>query len=146
MVGVSVQSWFYWALLSAVFASLTAIFAKIGLDGVDSDFATLIRTVVILCAISWFVYYAGKWRDLSSLSPKNWSFLTLSGLATGASWLCYFRALQMGDAAKVAPVDKLSVLLVAIFAVVFLGERPALKDWFGIVLVGAGVTVLALKR
>ena len=146
MAGASVQSWFYWALLSAVFASLTAIFAKIGLDGVDSDFATLIRTMVILGAIACFVYYTGKWRDLSSLSSKNWSFLTLSGLATGASWVCYFRALQMGEAAKVAPVDKLSVVLVAIFAVVFLGERPALKDWFGILLVGGGVIVLALKR
>jgi len=146
MAGASIHPWFYWALLSAVFASLTAIFAKIGLDGVDSDFATLIRTVIIVGAIAWFVHYTGKWRDLSSLSAKNWSFLTLSGLATGGSWLCYFRALQMGDAAKVAPVDKLSVLLVAIFAVIFLGERPALKDWLGIVLVGAGVMVLALKR
>ena len=125
---------------------MTAIFAKIGLDGVDSDFATLIRTAVILCAIAWFVYYTGKWRDLSSLSSKNWSFLTLSGLATGASWVCYFRALQMGDAAKVAPVDKLSVVLVAIFAVIFLGERPALKDWLGIFLVGTGVVILAFKR
>ena len=146
MTVASTQLWFYWALLSAVFASLTAIFAKIGLDGVDSDFATLIRTVVILCAIAWFVHYTGKWRDLSTLSSKNWSFLTLSGLATGASWLCYFRALQMGDAAKVAPVDKLSVVLVAIFAVIFLGERPALKDWLGIFLVGTGVVVLAFKR
>ena len=146
MVVASVQSWVYWALLSAVFASLTAIFAKIGLDGIDSDFATLIRTMVILCAIAWFIYYTGKWRDLSSLSSKNWSFLSLTGLATGASWLCYFRALPMGVAAKVAPVDKLSVLLVAIFAVVFLGERPALKDWFGIVLVGSGVAILAFKR
>jgi transporter family protein len=138
--------WFYWALMSAVFASLTAIFAKIGLEGVDSDFATLFRTVIILLAIAWFVYYTGKWRDPASLAPKTWLFLTLSGLATGASWLCYFRALQMGEAAKVAPVDKLSVILVAIFAVIFLGERPALKDWFGIFLVGAGVVVLGLKR
>jgi transporter family protein len=138
--------WFYWALMSAAFASLTAIFAKIGLEGVDSDFATLFRTVIILLSISWFVYYAGKWRDPASLAPKTWLFLTLSGLATGASWLCYFRALQMGEAAKVAPVDKLSVVLVAIFAVIFLGERPALKDWLGIFLVGAGVVVLGLKR
>ena len=93
MTAASTQLWFYWALLSAVFASLTAICAKIGLDGVDSGFATLIRTVVILGAIACFVYYTGKWRDLSSLSSKNWSFLTLSGLATEASWLCYFRAL-----------------------------------------------------
>ena len=146
MAGASMHSWFYWALLSAVFASLTAIFAKIGLEGVDSDFATLIRTIIIVGVIAWFVYYTGKWRDLSSLSSKNWSFLTLSGLATGASWLCYFRALQMGDAAKVAPVDKSSVVLVAIFAVIFLGERPVAKDWFGICLVAAGVVVLGIKR
>lgn len=146
MIAGSTQLWFYRALLSAVFASLTAIFAKIGLDGIDSDFATLVRTVVILGAIGWFVYYTGKWRDLSSLSAKPWSFLTLSGLATGAFWLCYFPALQMGGAAKVAPVDKLSILLLAIFAVMFLGERPAAKDRLGIFRVGASVVGLAFKR
>jgi transporter family protein len=140
------QVWFHWALLSAVFASLTAIFAKIGLEGVDSDFATLIRTVIILFAITWFVLYTGKWSDPFALRPKTWAFLTLSGLATGASWVCYFRALQIGDAAKVAPVDKLSVVLVAIFAVIFLGERPPAKDWLGIILVGAGVVLLGLKK
>jgi bacterial/archaeal transporter family protein len=140
------QVWFHWALLSAVFASLTAIFAKIGLEGVDSDFATLIRTVIILFAITWFVLYTGKWSDPFALRPKTLAFLTLSGLATGASWVCYFRALQIGDAAKVAPVDKLSVVLVAIFAVIFLGERPATKDWLGIILVGAGVILLGLKK
>ena len=140
------QVWFHWALLSAVFASLTAIFAKIGLEGVDSDFATLIRTVIILFAITWFVLYTGKWSDPFALRPKTLAFLTLSGLATGASWVCYFRALQIGDAAKVAPVDKLSVVLVAIFAVIFLGERPAAKDWLGIILVGAGVVLLGLKK
>lgn len=140
------QQWLYWALLSAVFASLTAIFAKIGLQGVNSDFATLIRTVVILIAIIWFVYFTGKWSSPLSLAGKTWAFLTLSGLATGASWLCYFRALQIGDAAKVAPVDKLSVVLVALFAVVFLGESPSIKDWFGIALVAAGVIILALRR
>jgi bacterial/archaeal transporter family protein len=140
------QVWFHWALLSAVFASLTAIFAKIGLEGVDSDFATLIRTVIILFAITWFVLYTGKWSDLFALRPKTLAFLTLSGLATGASWVCYFRALQIGDAAKVAPVDKLSVVLVAIFAVIFLGERPAAKDWLGIILVAAGVVLLGLKK
>ena len=140
------QVWFHWALLSAVFASLTAIFAKIGLEGVDSDFATLIRTVIILFAITWFVLYTGKWSDPFALRPKTLTFLTLSGLATGASWVCYFRALQIGDAAKVAPVDKLSVVLVAIFAVIFLGERPATKDWLGIILVAAGVILLGLKK
>jgi len=140
------QVWFHWALLSAVFASLTAIFAKIGLEGVDSDFATLIRTVIILFAITWLVLYTGKWSDPFALRPKTLAFLTLSGLATGASWVCYFRALQIGDAAKVAPVDKLSVVLVAIFAVIFLGERPATKDWLGIILVAAGVILLGLKK
>jgi transporter family protein len=143
---ISTQAWFYWALFSAVFASLTAIFAKIGLEGVDSDFATLIRTVIILFAIMWFVYYTGKWSDPFALHRKTWVFLTLSGLATGASWLCYFRALQIGEAAKVAPVDKLSVVLVAIFAVLFLGERPPMKDWLGIFLVAGGVILLGLKR
>lgn len=140
------QIWFLWAFLSAFFASLTAIFAKIGLEGVDSDFATLIRTVIILFAILAFVHYTGKWADLSALGVKTWSFLTLSGLATGASWLCYFRALKIGEAAKVAPVDKLSVVLVALFAVLFLGERPSAKDWLGILLIGSGAILLALKR
>jgi bacterial/archaeal transporter family protein len=139
------QIWFYWALLSAGFAALTAIFAKVGLEGVDSDFATLIRTFVIMIVLAWFVYYAGKWSDPFALRPKTWSFLALSGLATGASWVCYFRALKAGEASKVAPVDKLSVVLVAIFAVVFLQERPPLKDWLGILLVAGGVFLLALK-
>jgi bacterial/archaeal transporter family protein len=140
------NDWFYWALLSAVFAALTAIFAKIGLEGVDSDFATLIRTCVILAVLASFVYLAGKWTDPFELRPKTLSFLALSGLATGASWVCYFRALQVGDASKVAPVDKLSVVLVAIFAFIFLGERPTAREWSGILLVGAGVIVLGLKR
>ena len=139
-------AWFLWAVLSACFAALTAIFAKLGLEGIDSDFATLVRTVVILVVLSGFVAYAGKWSNPMDLRPKTVLFLVLSGLATGASWVCYFRALKIGDASKVAPVDKLSVLLVAIFAVVFLGERPGLRDWLGIALVGAGVFVLALKR
>ena len=142
----SSNSWFYWALFSAAFASLTAIFAKIGLEGVDSDFATLIRTFVIIFVLIGFVYFTGKWSDPFALSARTWSFLTLSGLATGASWVCYFRALQMGDASKVAPVDKLSIVLVAIFAVVFLGERPGLREWIGIAMVAAGVIVLGFKR
>jgi transporter family protein len=139
-------SWFIWAILSACFAALTAIFAKIGLDGIDSDFATLVRTVVILFVLAAFVAYAGKWSNPMDLRPKTLLFLVLSGLATGASWVCYFRALKIGEASKVAPIDKLSVVLVALFAVIFLGERPAPRDWFGIFLVGAGVVVLGLKR
>jgi transporter family protein len=140
------SEWFYWALLSAVFAALTAIFAKIGLDGVDSDFATVVRTAVILVVLGVFVYALGKWQNPLSLSAKTMVFLVLSGLATGASWVCYFRALKAGDASKVAPVDKLSLVLVAIFAVIFLGERPSGREWFGIALVGLGVVILGWKR
>ena len=139
-------SWFYWALWSAVFAALTAIFAKIGLEGVDSDLATLVRTLVILVVLAGFVYATGKWSNPLSLAPKTWLFLVLSALATGASWVCYFRALKIGDASKVAPVDKLSVLLVALFAVVFLAERPSGREWIGILMVGAGVLILGFRR
>jgi transporter family protein len=139
-------NWFYWAVLSASFAALTAIFAKIGIQGVDSDLATLIRTWVILVVLTAFVVFSGKWSNPLQLSGKTWTFLMLSGLATGASWVCYFRALKIGDASKVAPVDKLSLVLVAIFAVVFLGERPALPEWVGIAMVAAGVLVLSFKR
>jgi bacterial/archaeal transporter family protein len=140
------QSWLVWALLSAVFAAATAILAKIGLEGIDSDYATLVRTTVILVVLSGFVYATGKWQDPTSLPHRSLLFLTLSGLATGASWVCYFRALKLGEAYRVAPIDKLSVVLVAIFAVVFLGERPALRDWAGIACVAAGVLLLSLKR
>lgn len=139
-------TWLFWALGSAVFAALTAVFAKIGLRGVDSDFATLIRTCVIALALSLFVAYAGKWSDPLHLPGKTWTFLILSGLATGASWLCYFRALQIGQASQVAPVDKLSLLLVAVFAFVFLGERPSPREWLGIAMVGAGVLILGFRR
>ena len=137
--------WFYWAALSACFAALTAIFAKVGIQGVDSDFATLIRTVIIVFVLAGFVWYAGKWSDPRTLSPRALVFLALSALATGASWVCYFRALQVGQASKVAPVDKFSVVLVAVFAFAFLGERPSPREWLGIALVAAGVLVLALK-
>lgn len=139
-------AWFYWALLSAFFAALTAIFAKVGLHGVDSDLATLVRTFVILFVLGGFVWCMGKWTNPFTLSGKTWLFLVLSGLATGASWVCYFRALKLGQVSQVAPVDKLSLLLAALLAVVFLHERPAAKDWVGILLVGAGVVVLGLKR
>src|ERR1700761_6872271 len=140
------SNWFWWAIFSAIFAALTAILAKVGLEGVDSDLATLIRTAAILVVLAGFVCFAGKWSNPLTLSSKTLLFLVLSGLATGASWVCYFRALKIGAASKVAPVDKLSVLLVAVFAVIFLGERPAPREWVGIALVGAGVLVLGLKR
>ncbi len=140
------STWLYWALLSAVFAALTAIFAKIGIQGVDSDFATLVRTAVIIVVLSVFVWLAGKWSDPFTLSPKTWLFLILSGFATGASWVCYFRALKVGEASKVAPVDKLSLVLVAVFAVAFLGERPTIREWVGILMVAGGIFILAIKR
>ena len=140
------NDWFYWAICSAIFASLTAIFAKIGLEGIDSDLATLVRTFVIILVLSCFVAYTGKWRNPLQLSGRTWLFLILSGLATGASWVCYFRALKIGDASKVAPVDKLSLLLVALFAVMFLNERPSLREWLGIGLVGLGVFILGFRR
>jgi transporter family protein len=140
------STWFYWAVMSAVFAALTAIFAKIGIQNVDSDLATLVRTAIILVVLSGFVIYAHKWTNPLQLSGKTWTFLVLSGLATGVSWVCYFRALKIGDASKVAPVDKLSVVLVAIFAVIFLGDRPNLREWSGIALVAAGIVILALKH
>jgi bacterial/archaeal transporter family protein len=139
-------AWFTWALLSAVFAALTAIFAKVGIQGVDSDLATLVRTSIIIVVLSAFVWFTGKWTNPLALPRHTWLFLGLSGLATGASWVCYFRALQIGDASKVAPVDKLSVVLVALFAVAFLGERPSLREWTGIAMVAAGVLTLAFKR
>ena len=125
---------------------MTAIFAKIGIQGVDSDLATLIRTAIIIVVLALFVMYAGKWSNPFELSAKTWLFLTLSGLATGASWVCYFRALKIGEASKVAPVDKLSLVLVALFAFAFLGERPSLREWTGIAMVACGVLVLAFKR
>jgi transporter family protein len=143
---MTTTSWIYWALLSAVFAALTAIFAKIGIQGVDSDLATLVRTAIIIVVLSTFVWFAGKWSNPFDLPAKTWFFLGLSGLATGASWVCYFRALQIGDASKVAPIDKLSLVLVAVFAFAFLGERPSVRDWTGIAMVAGGVLVLAFKR
>lgn len=140
------NEWFYWAMLSAIFAAITAIFAKIGVQGVDSDLATLIRTAIIIVVLSGFVAFTGKWTNPFELSSKTWLFLGLSGLATGASWVCYFRALKLGDASRVAPVDKFSLVLIAIFAFAFLGERPSMREWSGISLVAGGVLLLAFKR
>jgi len=143
---INASNWFFWALLSAVFAALTAIFAKVGLEGVDSDFATLVRTTVIIFVLGAFVYFTGKWTNPLELSSHTLLFLTLSALATGGSWVCYFRALKIGKASNVAAVDKLSVLLIAVFAVLFLSERPSMREWIGILMVGLGVVVIALKR
>lgn len=137
---------FTWALFSAVFAALTAIFAKIGLASADSDIATLIRTVIIFGVLSAFVSATGKWSNPFELPGKTRLFHVLSDPATGASWLCYFRALKIGGASKVTPVDKLSVLLVTVFPVTLLGERPPLSEWIGILTVGAGVFVLPFKK
>ena len=139
-------TWQAWALLSAAFAALTAIFAKIGVENVNSDFATLIRTLVILAVVTGIVVAGGHWRSPSSISPRTYGFLVLSGVATGLSWLCYFRALKLGDAARVAPIDKLSVVLVAIFGVAFLGERLDLKGWAGVAMIAGGALLIALKR
>lgn len=138
-------SWMLWALLSACFAALTAIFAKVGVEGVDSDMATLIRTAVIFLLLIGIVVSSGRSLAPSAVSGKTWLFLILSGLATGASWLCYFRALKLGPASQVAPVDKLSVVLVALFGVLFLGEKLSAPNWLGVVLIAAGVILLAFK-
>lgn len=136
------QSWQLWALLSAGFAALTAIFAKLGVAQVNSDLATLIRTVVILLVLAVIVAATGQWQPPDSIAGRTWLFLALSGLATGGSWLCYFRALQLGDAARVAPIDKLSVVLVALFGVLFLGESLSPLGWLGVLLIGAGALLI----
>lgn len=138
------NSWAFWAVLSAVFAALTAIFAKVGVAGVDSDVATLIRTVVILITLTAILQVLGKLHDPGPMTTKTWVYLILSGLATGASWLCYFRALSYGPASLVAPVDKLSVVLVAIFGVAFLAERLDPLQWLGVAFVGTGAVLLAM--
>ena len=142
----SMDSWFYWALLSATFAALTAIFTKIGVKDVEPDYATLIPAFVIAVVIAGYVYFTDKWTSPFALRPRTLSFLILSGLATSASWVCYFRALKLGAAAEVVPVDKLSLVLVVIFAFIFLGERPSIREWLGILLVGIGVVTLGWKR
>lgn len=141
-----VPGWFGWALASAAFAALTAIFAKVGVQRIDSDMATWVRTAVVMAALSVFIAATGKWSDPTTIPARTWVFLVLSGLAAGASWLCYFRALQLGDASQVAPVDKASLVLVLVFAWWFLGERPTLRDGLGMLMVAGGVLVLGLKR
>ena len=139
-----ISSWQFWALLSAAFAALTAIFAKVGVENVNSDFATFIRTLVIIGALAGILAVTGEWQPFNSVSRRSYIFLLLSGLATGASWICYFRALKVGDAGRVAPIDKLSVVLVAIFAFIFLGERLPSLAWLGVALIGGGAVLVAL--
>jgi len=145
MSPISFSSWQIWALLSAAFAALTAIFAKVGVEGINSDLATLIRTVIVLASLSLILFATGQFSNPGPISGRSWLFLLLSGLGTGASWLCYFRALKLGPATLVAPIDKLSVVLVALFGVVFLGERPSLYGWIGIFLIATGAVLIAVK-
>ena len=139
------DTWQFWALLSAAFAALTAIFAKVGVGPVGSDYATFLRTLVIVAVLAAILTVTGGWQAPRSIPPGAALFLVLSGLATGASWLCYFRALKLGDAARVAPIDKLSVVLVAVFGVVFLGETLTLPNWLGVGLIAAGAVLVAWR-
>jgi transporter family protein len=139
------SSWQAWAVASAVFAALTAIFAKVGVENVNSDFATFIRTIVILVTLAFILLATGQFQTPGSVSVRSYLFLLLSGLATGASWICYFRALKIGEAAKVAPIDKLSVVLVALFGVAFLGERLSGPNWLGIALIAVGAVLVAYR-
>lgn len=136
-------SWQFWALLSAIFAALTAVFAKVGVEAVPPDLATLIRTAVILVGLVAVLVLSGQWQSPGSISGRAYRYLALSGLATGASWLCYFRALKLGDAARVAPIDKLSVVLVGLFSAAFLGEKLSPAYWFGIALIALGALLVA---
>jgi len=142
---MTIESWQLWALLSAVFAALTAIFAKIGVENIGSDLATFIRTVVVLLSFLVLLLATGQFTTSGPISARTWTFLILSGLGTGASWLCYFRALKLGPATLVAPIDKLSVVLVALFAFAFLGERPSATGWLGIGLIAAGAVIIVVK-
>jgi transporter family protein len=145
MINSGLMTWQSWAFLSAVFAALTAIFAKVGVSDINSDMVTLIRTVIILCVLALIVLATGQWQELTAISSRTWLFLTLSALATGASWVCYFRALKIGDAARVAPVDKLSIVLVAVFGVLLLGERLSAANWLGVGLCTVGIVLVAMR-
>lgn len=136
--------WFIFALLSAVFAALTSILAKIGIDGVNSNLATAVRTVVVVVMAWGMVFLTNAQSGLSEISRKSWLFLVLSGLATGASWLCYYKALQIGDASKVVPIDKLSVVITLVLAFVFLHEQFTVKSFIGCVLIGAGTLIMVV--
>jgi transporter family protein len=139
------SSWQVWAILSALFAALTAIFAKVGVENISSDLATFIRTIVVIVTLGFLLLVTGEFRAPAAISGRTYLFLQLSGLGTGASWLCYFRALKLGQASQVAPIDKLSVVLVAIFGVVFLGERLTAPNWLGVALIAAGAVLVAYR-
>ena len=136
--------WFIFALLSAVFAALTSILAKVGIEGVNSNLATAIRTVVVVVMALGMVFLTNAQNGIAQIGKKSWIFLILSGLATGASWLCYYRALQLGQASKVVPIDKLSVVITLILAFVFLHEDFTMKSLIGCVLIGAGTLIMVL--
>lgn len=136
--------WFVFALLSAVFAALTSILAKVGIEGVNSNLATAVRTVVVVVMAWGMVFLINAQNGISQIGKKSWIFLILSGLATGASWLCYYRALQLGQASKVVPIDKLSVVITLILAFVFLHEDFTMKSLIGCVLIGAGTLIMVL--
>jgi transporter family protein len=138
--------WLVWAALSAVFAAATAILAKVGLGNIDADYATFLRSGVIVIALAALLAMTNKLQNPLAIDARSATFIALSGLAAAASWLCYFRALKLGDVAKVAPIDKLSVVLVAIFAVAFLGERPSAREWFGITLISIGAVAMAVRK
>ena len=142
---INSSTWIFWAILSAIFAALTTIFAKVGIQNVDSDLATLLRTAVVFLLLVMFVYFSGKLTNPFDISGHTWLFLCLSGLATGASWVCFYRALKIGDAAKVLVIDKFSIVLVTIFALIFLGEKVLLKDWLGVCFVSIGLILIAMK-
>lgn len=145
MIPLAAHGWLFWALLSASFAALTAIFAKLGVSGINSDLATFFRTIIIAVVLGSILMATHQFQPMGDVAPRAWLFLALSGLATGASWLCYFRALKIGDAARVAPIDKLSVVLVAIIGVAFLGEHLSARNWLGIAMIGGGAILVALR-
>jgi transporter family protein len=139
------DSWIFWALLAALFASLTAITGKVGVAGIDPDYATFLRVIVIAAFAGVLVLSRGVAQPLTALAPRTLVFLALSGLATGLSWLCYYRALSLGQAAQVAPIDKMSIVLVALMGVAFLGEHLNLRNWLGVVMIAGGGVLVALK-
>ena len=140
-----ITSWQFWALLSALFAALTAVFAKIGVEEVNSDFATFFRTIVIIVILGGILLVTHQFQPLRTISAKSYLFLCLSGLATGASWVCYFRALKIGKASQVAPIDKLSVIFVAIFGAIFLSEKLSNSNWIGVCLIAVGALLVAIR-